>query len=105
MRNNYLLAVAAGFVISGLAWIDPLFIPLVLAGPPITGAVAATRGVGWRPVAVCWTVAGIGMLVSDVLVNQEDAVFHAVLTVVMVLLACAGWGVVRLVRRSATSSV
>jgi hypothetical protein len=103
MRNHYLSAVAAGLVIAALAWIDPLFIPLVLAGPPVTGALAATRGVGWHPVALAWAIGGIGMLVSDELVNHEDAVFHAALTVVMVLLACAGWGVVRLVRRRATA--
>ena len=39
------------------------------------------------------------MLVFDWVVNQEDQVFHLVLTVVMALLALAGYGVVQAMDR------
>lgn len=77
-------SIATGLVLSALAWIDPLFIPFVLAGPPISGAVAASRGVSYRWPAVAWAVAGGGMVVSDWLINSEDVAFHLVLTVFMV---------------------
>jgi hypothetical protein len=82
-----IVAIASGLVISLLAWIDPLFIPLVLAGPPISGAILASRGVPARWPALAWAVAGLGMLVSDWIVYREDVVFHAVLTMVMTVLA------------------
>lgn len=87
------LAVVAGLVIGALAWIDPLFIPLVLAGPLVTGALAGSRGVPFRWVALAWAVGGISMLLSDWAVHDEDQLFHAVLTAVMVALAGLGYGV------------
>jgi hypothetical protein len=91
--------VVAGLVISALFWIDPLFIPLALLGPIVTGALAAWAGRGLRLVALMWAVAGIGALVSDFVINQEDVVFHLVLTVVMVGLAAGAWAAVRAIRR------
>jgi hypothetical protein len=46
-----------------------------------------------------WVSAGLGMLVSDWLINHEDRVFHVVLTVVMSLLALAGHAVVSVLQR------
>ncbi len=65
----------------------------MLAGPIVAGAVAASRGIRLAPVAVAWVAVGITMFVEDWVVNNEDRVFHAVLTVVMVGLAAAAWGV------------
>lgn len=93
MSKQLSYAVLAGLVIGALAWIDPLFIPLVLAGPIVTAAVAASRGVRLAPVALAWAIAGVSMIISDWVLNHEDVAFHAVLTIFMPALA-AGAGVV-----------
>jgi hypothetical protein len=98
-----LVSVVAGLLLSQAAWIDPLFVPLVLAGPPISGAVVASRGGAVRWAALAWAVAGLGMLVSDWLVNHEDVAFHAVLAVVMAVLATIGGLVTAAVRHRARS--
>jgi hypothetical protein len=88
-------AVVLGLVLTALFWIDPLFIPLVLLGPPLTGAIAARRGMPLAWIATAWLVAGLGAIVSDYVVNQEDVVFHVVLTVFVVGLAAAAWALAR----------
>jgi hypothetical protein len=93
-------AVALGLVLTALFWIDPLFIPLVLLGPPITGAVAARRRMSLAWVATAWLVAGVGAIVSDYVVNQEDVAFHLVLTVFVVGLAAAAWALARRIGRT-----
>jgi hypothetical protein len=99
VRKPLMIAVIAGAVICALAWVDPIFVPLVLAGPPISGALAAGKGIAFRWVATAWVVAGISMLVSDWVLNTEDRVFHVAITAIMVALAAIGWGTVRVVRR------
>lgn len=99
MSKSLLASLAAGLSIGALAWIDPLFIPLVLAGPIVSGAVCAARSVPFRWLAAAWGTGGVVMLVSDWIVNNEDQGFHVVLTVVMVVLAGAGWGIGRAVQR------
>lgn len=89
----------AGLVVSALFWIDPLFIPLALLGPIVTGAVAGWTARGLRYVTLLWLVAGLGAVVSDYLVNREDVVFHLVLTLVMMGLAAGAWAAVRAIRR------
>jgi hypothetical protein len=95
--------VGGAAVVTAVAWLDAAFLPLVLLGPLVSGAVAAWRG-GRRPaVAACWFLAGLGMLVTDWVVNNEDQVFHLVLGVVMAGLAWAAHAAVSLVlaRRTA----
>jgi hypothetical protein len=100
-RGAAVRAVLAGIVLSALAWVDPLFLPLVLLGPIVTGVVWAIRRQSWRGPALSWAIAGAGMLVSDWIVNQEDQGFHAVLTLVMVgLLRLAHLVVSAVVRRT-----
>jgi hypothetical protein len=100
MERPSALAVLAGLAIGTLAWIDALFIPLVLVGPLVTGALAGSRGIAYRWVALAWAVGGISMLVSDWVINDEDQVFHAVLTVVMAGLAGVGFAIAaRVIRR------
>jgi hypothetical protein len=94
MRKKIVIAAVAGQLVGLLGWIDPLFIPFVLVGPLVVGAVAAARQLPLVPVMVLWASAGINMLWTDWLVNRADLVFHAVLSVVMALLAAAGWGIV-----------
>lgn len=102
LTQSLFVALALGQVVGLLGWIDPLFIPLVLLGPPITGAIAASRGVRYRWIALLWASAGLNMIWTDWVVNEEDQLFHLVLTVAMPLLAGIGWGAIRLTRLRAT---
>ena len=97
-QRQWMTAVLLGLVVTTLFWIDPLFIPLALLGPLVVGATAGARGEQWLWVGVVWIVAGGGAVVSDYVVNQEDVVFHIVLTVIMVGLASLAWWVARAVR-------
>ena len=99
LTSKLLYAALLGQLVAQLGWIDPLFIPLVLAGPPLTGAFLASRGVRYAWTAVLWASAGVGMAWSDWVINQSDVVFHLALAVLMPLLACIGWGAVRLNHR------
>lgn len=95
-------AVALGLVLTALFWIDPLFIPLALLGPPITGAIAGLRRMPLAWLGTVWLVAGVGAIVSDFVVNQEDVLFHVVLTAFVVTLAAGAWTMTRkLTRRAA----
>jgi hypothetical protein len=97
------LALALGVVVTALFWIDPLFIPLVLLAPPVSGVLAALRGMSLRWVSLVWLVAGLGAVVSDFVVNHEDVVFHLELTAFLVGLAAAFWAVTRRVRPAAAT--
>lgn len=96
--KNLLIAAALGQLVGLLGWIDPLFIPLVLLGPVVSGAVTAARGTPYSAIAVVWASAGLNMAWTDWVVNREDVAFHLVLSLVMPLLAGAGYGVVRVAR-------
>jgi hypothetical protein len=99
LTSRLVVAAVVGQLVGLLGWIDPLFIPLVLLGPVVTGAVAAARRFGLLPVAVLWFSAGLNMAWSDWVVNREDVGFHLVLSVVMPVLAAFGFGVVTLAGR------
>jgi hypothetical protein len=92
-QREWISAVVVGLVLTALFWVDALFIVLALLGPLVIGAVAARRNlpIVWPITAV--TVAGLGAVVSDWVINGEDVAFHLALTVVMVVLATAGWWV------------
>ncbi len=100
LTSNLVTAALLGQLVGLLGWIDPLFIPLVLIGPMVTGAVAAARRLPYRWIAVLWCSAGLSMAWTDWVVNREDVAFHLVLSVVMPLLAGAGFGAVRLAART-----
>ena len=72
ITSRVLYAALLGQLVAQLGWIDPLFIPLVLAGPPLTGAILASRRVGYTWVAALWASTGIGMAWSDWVVNRSD---------------------------------
>jgi hypothetical protein len=99
LTSHVLYAALLGQLVALLGWIDPLFIPLVLAGPLVTGAVLAFRRVSYPWVAVLWASAGLGMLWTDWVINRSDVLFHLTLSVLMPLLAGIGFGVVRLTQR------
>jgi len=98
-RTQVIVAVVAGQLVGLLGYVDPLFIPLVLAGPLVVGGLAAGRGLRLSPVVALWVSAGLNMTLMDWLILREDVLFHLTLTVVMALLAAAGYGVVRAVSR------
>ncbi len=104
VTSNLVAAALLGQLVAQLGWIDPLFIPLVLLGPLVSGAVAAVRGVRYAWVAVLWCSAGLGMTWSDWVVNREDVGFHLALSLVMPLIAGVGFGVLRLTTRSRASA-
>jgi hypothetical protein len=103
VTSNLVAAALLGQLVAQLGWIDPLFIPLVLLGPLVSGAVAAVRGVRYRWVAVLWCSAGLGMTWSDWVVNREDVAFHLALSGIMPLVAGVGFGLLRLTARSRIS--
>ena len=99
LTNSLVAAAVLGQLVGLLGWIDVMFIPLLLVAPLLSGAIAASRGVSYAWIAVLWISAGLNMLWTDWLVNQEDVLFHLATAVVMPLLAGIGWGVVRLASR------
>ena len=97
---SLLAAALLGQLVGLLGWIDPLFLPLVLLGPVVSGAVVAARDVDYPWIATLWASAGVNMAWTDWVINREDVAFHLVLAVVMPLLAGLGFVVVRLARRT-----
>jgi hypothetical protein len=95
MNRGVTYTVVGGAIIGALAWVDPLFIPLVLLGPLAWGGVEGWRGRPWRWVLGVWAFAGVTMVVSDWIINREDVLFHLVLTAVMPMLAGAAWTAAR----------
>jgi hypothetical protein len=81
MSTRAITVTVAALAIGALAWIDPLFVPLVLLGPLVSGVVAGAYGVDSRTVALVWFLGCLLMLASDLIVNNEDVAFHAVLAV------------------------
>ena len=94
MGKKIAIAAVAGQLVGLLGWVDATFIPFVLVGPLVVGAVAAARQLPLVPVMVLWASAGLNMLWTDWLVTGKDVVFHAVLALIMALLGAAGWGIV-----------
>lgn len=99
MSRGAVYVLVGGAIIGALAWIDPIFLPLVLLGPIFHGAVEGVRGTPWRLVAGVWALGGLVMVVSDYVGSQEDVVFHLVLTVLMSALAAGAWFGAGLVER------
>ena len=99
ITSNIVYALILGQFVSLLGWIDPLFIPLVLAGPLLTGAILAYHGVSYTWVAALWASTGFGMTWMDWVINREDVAFHLALAVIMPVLAGIGWGVIWLTLR------
>lgn len=97
--SKLIIAAVLGQFVGLLGWLDPLFIPLVLAGPLVSGAYAATKRLPAVWPAVLWLSAGVNMLWTDWVVNREDVLFHVVVAGVMVVLTLIGWGGVRMATR------
>jgi hypothetical protein len=97
--SSLVAAALLGQVVGLLGWIDPLFVPLVLLGPVVTGAVVAARGTSYWWAATLWCSAGLNMAWTDWVVNREDVSFHLALAVLMPLLAGVGYAVLRLAAR------
>jgi hypothetical protein len=78
MNRRIVTIIAAAVAIAALAWIDPLFVPLITLGPLVAGFAAGMAGVDVRTAAIPWFLGGLGMLVTDLVINNEDVLFHAV---------------------------
>lgn len=91
MSLGVVYVLVGGAIVGALAWIDSIFLPLVLVGPILHGAVEGARGTPWRWVVGVWTLGGLVMVVSDYVVNHEDVAFHLALTVLMAGLAAGAW--------------
>jgi hypothetical protein len=77
MNRRTITVIAAAIAIAALAWIDPLFVPLVTLGPLLAGFAAGAAGADVRTAAMLWLLGGLLMLVSDLVINGEDVLFHA----------------------------
>lgn len=99
--RNLLLAVTIGQALLLGVVIDPLFFPLIVLGPVVTGAIAAARKNSYLWIATVWASLGLATLWYGVLVQHdaEDVGFHVAITVIMPLLAAVGYGIVRLATR------
>jgi hypothetical protein len=102
MTQRIPIAAAAAVAISGLYWLDPLFVPLAVFGPPASGLVAGRAGIGPRLVAATWFGAGLLALLSDFAINHEDVAFHAALAVFTALLAAVATTIGRATRGAAS---
>jgi hypothetical protein len=99
LTSRVVYAAILGQLVAQLGWIGPLFIPLVIAGPLLSGALLANRRVRYLWVAVLWASTGLGMMWSDWVINHEDVLFHLATAILMPLLAGLGYGVFRLTAR------
>ena len=100
MSTRAITVSLAAIAIGALAWIDPLFIPLVTLGPLVAGLTAGAMGVDARTAGLPWFLGGMIMLVSDLVINGEDVLFHAVLAVFAAVVAAGAAALGRRVRRS-----
>ena len=94
-QRHWLTAVVLGLIVTALFWIDPIFIPLALAGPLVWGGFAGSQELPsvW-PLTVS-LVAGLGAVVSDFVINHEDVVFHLAMTFTLCALAWSAWSIAR----------
>lgn len=95
-------AVVAGavalFVLQAVPPFDSvLWLPLLLAGPVLTGVLMRLLSWPWKLGAAAWAGMGLVSLIYDWVLYNEDQAFHVVLTVIEPLLVAAGAGIGRLV--------
>jgi hypothetical protein len=102
MSTRTITVILGAVAIGALAWIDPLFVPLVLLGPVVSGVVAGAYGADSRTLALVWFLGGMLMLVSDLVINNEDVAFHAVVAVFTAAVAAGGAWVGRRIRGART---
>jgi hypothetical protein len=91
----WLTAVALGLVVTALFWIDAIFVPLALAGPLGWGGFAGSQKLPWQWPTTVSLVAGLGAVLSDYVVNEEDVAFHLAMTFTLVALAWSAWSIAR----------
>ena len=89
---------AASYIVEVAPGQDVTFLSFMLLGPVLTGVVLAIRRADWRPGAAAWSIAALGWLVTDWVINHEDVLFHAVIAVLFVGLVALGAGSVRAAR-------
>jgi hypothetical protein len=100
MSRRAITVTCAAIMIAALAWIDPIFIPLVTIGPLVAGLAAGAMGVDARTAALPWFLGALLVLVSDLVANGEDVLFHAVVAVFTALVAAGAAALARRLRRA-----
>jgi hypothetical protein len=99
MSTRAITVTLAAIAIGALAWIGPLFFPLVTLGPLVAGLAAGALGVDARTAALPWFLGGLLMLVGDLLINGEDVLFHAIVTIFTAAVAAGAAALGRRLRR------
>jgi hypothetical protein len=99
MSNRAITISLAAIAIGALAWIDPLFLPLVTLGPLVAGFAVGALGSDVRAAALPWFLGGLLMLVGDLVINGEDVLFHMVLAVFAGSVAAGAAAIGRRARR------
>ena len=92
-QRQWLTAVALGLIVTALFWIDPIFIPLALAGPLVWGSFAGSQKLPSKWPLTVSLVAGLGAVISDFVINHEDVVFHLAMTFTLCALAWSAWSI------------
>jgi uncharacterized membrane protein YeiB len=94
-QRLWLTAVVLGLIVAALFWVGPIFIPLAFIGPLVWGGFAGSQKLPWQWPLTVSLVAGLGVLVTDFVINQEDVVFHLALTFTLCALAWSAWSIAR----------
>jgi hypothetical protein len=94
-QRMWLTAVVLGLIVTALFRIEAIFIPLALFGPIVWGGFAGSRKLPWQWPLTVSLVAGLGAVVSDVVVNREHVTFHVATTFTLCALAWSAWSIVR----------
>ena len=74
---------------------DEWFFAIALIGPLLTGAVVSMLRADVRLAEITWAACGLCWLVLDYAINQEDVLFHLVMSVVMAGLVALGAALTR----------
>jgi hypothetical protein len=94
-KRQWLTAVTLGLIVTALFWVDPIFIPLALAGPLAWGAFAGSQKLPWQWPLTVSLVAGLGAVVTDFAINHEDVAFHLAMTFTLCAIAWSAWSISR----------
>jgi len=89
----WLTAVALGLIVAGLLSIHSILVPLAFIGPLVWGGFAGSQKLPWQWPLTVSLVAGLGALVTDLVLNHEDVAFDLALTFTLCALAWSAWSI------------
>ena len=94
-QRLWLTAVVLGLIVTALFWIDSIIIPLAFIGPLVWGGFAGSQKLPWQWPLTVSLVAGLGAVVTNLVINHEDVAFHLALTFTLCALAWSAWSITR----------